>query len=46
MYIGKIEKTILEHLRGFVHCMHIDKYIDEKEVVEKGFKIASLVTEK
>ena len=42
MYIGKLEKAIPEHLREFVYCMHIDKFMDENELITKGFKTVSI----
>lgn len=42
MYIGKLEKAIPEHLREFVYCMHIDKFMNENELIEKGFRTVDI----
>ncbi|MGL5066297.1 MAG: MBL fold metallo-hydrolase [Sarcina sp.] len=42
MYIGKLESAIPKHLREFVHCMHLDKFMNEDELIEKGFKTLAI----
>jgi len=42
MSLRKLEETINPNLRNKVYCMHLDKHINQKEIVCQGFNVAKI----
>lgn len=43
MSLRKLKETIHPDLRNKVYCMHLDQYIDQKEIVGQGFNVVMMI---